>query len=112
MDTIGDCFGVSFLSAYAPTGDSKLRHLHDALCRSIADFRQASARAQQARGRPACARIQVTSRLQGDQGAHGWAPAGSRELWTDVPVVCPMLTSYIDAARNKRGAAAVSAGNH
>jgi hypothetical protein len=51
-------------------------------------------------------------RFGADSGAHGWAAAGSRELWTDLTVVCPVLAKYLHAAAAKRGAAAGDAGNH
>ncbi len=50
-------------------------------------------------------------RFAGDAGAHGWAAAGSNELWVDVTVVCPLCITYLALARAARGAAAAHAGN-
>ena len=45
---------------------------------------------------------------RGDAGSHGWSPAGTRELWTDITVVCPVLPTYVSAAAVTRGAAAAN----
>ena len=47
-------------------------------------------------------------RFAGDAGAHGWAKAGSNELWIDATVVCPLLATYVAAASATRGAAAAA----
>ena len=48
-------------------------------------------------------------RFAGDAGAHGWAAAGSNELWVDVTVVSPLGSSYLSAASAARGSAASAA---
>ena len=48
-------------------------------------------------------------RLSGDSGAHGWAPAENREVWSDATCVCPVLPAYVLAAAATRGAAAAMA---
>ena len=48
-------------------------------------------------------------RFYGDAGSHCWKRAGNRELWVDLTVVCPLLISYISAARHTTGAAAAAA---
>jgi len=48
-------------------------------------------------------------RFAGDVGAHGWAAAGSKELWVDATVVFPLGVSYLAAAAAERGAAAADA---
>jgi hypothetical protein len=43
---------------------------------------------------------------------HGWAAAGSNELWVDVTVVSPLGSSYLSAASAARGSAASAAAKH
>ena len=51
-------------------------------------------------------------RFAGDVGAHGWAAAGSNELWVDVTVVSLLGSSYLSAASAARGSAASAAAKH
>jgi len=109
VDPYGDCF----LSKYAAKDDGEWRHLHDALCRALSGFASRAHLGNKLEGGKVSGTRKKPGdvRFYGDSGAHGWARAGSRELWVDLTVVCPLLISYINAARHTRGAAAAAAAN-
>ena len=91
--------------------DVEWRQLHNALCRSISGFASQAHVSNQLEGGkiPGTKKRPGDVRFVGDAGAHGWAKAGSNELWIDATVVCPLLPSYVAAASATRGAAAAAA---
>jgi hypothetical protein len=102
------------MSCYHPKGDSEWSHLHNAMCRTIVGFAAHAHVSSVIEG----GRVRGTKkkpgnvRFAGGTGAHGWAAAGSNELWVDATVVFPMGTSYLSAASATRGAAVALATKH
>ena len=105
--TLIDKYGDALLSGYKAKGDNEYNTLHNSLCR------MASTCASQAHihNKLEGGKVRGTKkrpgdvRFSGDSGSHGWTAAGSRELWVDVTVVCPVLPTYVRAAAAERGAA-------
>ena len=112
--TLIDKYGDALLSGYKAKGDNEYNTLHNSLCR------MASTCASQAHihNKLEGGKVRGTKkrpgdvRFSGDSGSHGWTAAGSRELWVDVTVVCPVLPTYVRAAAAERGAAAAVAARH
>jgi hypothetical protein len=114
LGTLIEPLGDSLLSGYHAKGDSEWSHLHNALCRAIAGYAaQAHVSAVIEGGRVRGTKKKPGDvRFAGDVGAHGWAAAGSNELWVDVTVVSPLGSSYLSAASAARGSAASAAAKH
>ena len=112
--TIIDQHGDALLSGYKAPGDNEHTTLHNVLCRLLSTFASQSHVSNVLEG----GKVRGTKkkpgdvRFRGDAGSHGWAPAGNRELWADVTVVCPVLPTYVDTAAATRGAAAAKAAQH
>ena len=112
--TIIDQHGDGLLSGYKAEGDGKHIALHNALCRLLSTCASQANVSNALEG----GKVKGTKkkpgdvRFRGDAGSHGWAPAGTRELWTDITVVCPVLSTYVSAAAVTRGAAAAKAAQH
>jgi hypothetical protein len=103
-----DKFGDALLSGYKAKGDGEYIALHNALCRVLSTCASQARISNTLEG----GKVQGTKkrpgdvRLRGDSGSHGWAPAGKRELWSDITCVCPVLPSYVQGAAAARGSAA------
>lgn len=121
---IGDC-GDELLSSYHPKGDAEWTETHDTACRCLdGAARSAGVRCQLEGGRvrplqqeDSGASSETFSlaekrpgdlRLPGGKANHGFTAAGTKEVWADVTVRCPLLPSYVSAASRERGSCAAA----
>ena len=94
--------------------DAEHLNTHNALCRLLSTCAsQAHVRNELEGGKVrGTKKTPGDVRLDSDAGAHGWVPALNREVWADITVVCPVLSSYVRAAAAARGATAAAAALH
>ena len=112
--TVIDPFGDALLTGYKAKDDAEHLNTHNALCRLLSTCAsQAHVRNELEGGKVrGTKKTHGDVRLDSDAGAHGWVPALNREVWADITVVCPVLSSYVRAAAAARGATAAAAALH